>query len=73
MAKIIAAAKRHNKFFGRQIRKWGRSRVQIRKYMDQGFLFFQETSALGLMTNGAKSLLEPFGKPGYDATERMLY
>ena len=69
MAKIIAAAKRHNKFFGRP----GGGPEQIRKYMDQGFLFFQETSALGLMTNGAKSLLEPFGKPGYDATERMLY
>jgi len=28
---------------------------------------------LGLMANGAKSLLEPFGKKGYDAAERMLY
>ena len=69
MAKIIAAVKWHNKFLGRP----GGSPEQIRKYMDQGFVFFQGTSVLGLMANGAKSLLDPLGKKGYDAAERMPY
>lgn len=69
MAKIIAAAKRHNRFLGRP----GGSPEKIREHMEQGFLCFQGTSVLGLMTNGAKSPLEPFGKKGYDAAERMLY
>ena len=69
MAKIIAAAKRHNKFLGRP----GGTPEQIRGYMEQGFLFFQGTSVLGLMKNGAKSLLDPFGKKGYDPAEKMMY
>lgn len=69
MAKIIAAAKRHHKFLGRP----GGAPEKIREHMEQGFLFFQGTSVLGLMANGAKSLLEPFGEKGHDAAERMLY
>ena len=38
MAKIIAAAKRHNKFFGRP----GGGPEQIRKYMDQGSSSFKK-------------------------------
>lgn len=69
IAKIVAAAKRHNKFLGRP----GGSAEQIREYMSQGFLFFQGTSELGLMRNGARQLLEPLDKRGFDSTTRTLY
>ncbi len=69
MAKIIAAAKRHNKFLGRP----GGSPEKIREYYGTGIPLLSRNQRAGLMTNGAKSLLEPFGEKGHDAAERMRY
>jgi len=69
MEKIKAAAKRHGKFLGRP----GGSAEQVRKYVEEGFLFFQSRSDLGLMREGARQLLEPLGKKGFDPAEKPLY
>jgi 2-keto-3-deoxy-L-rhamnonate aldolase RhmA len=67
--KIIAAAKRNKKFLGRP----GGSPEEIKKWMDQGFLFFQGPSELGMMQRGARTLLDPLGKKGVDPKDRPLY
>ena len=51
--KVAAAGKKHGKFLGMPLRDPAR----LREYMDQGFLFFQATTELGLMTAGARQLL----------------
>jgi 2-keto-3-deoxy-L-rhamnonate aldolase RhmA len=67
--KIIAAAKRHKKFLGRP----AGTPEEVKRYMEQGFLFFQGPSELGLLRTGARALLEPLGKKGFDPKERPLY
>ena len=57
VAKIVAAAKRHGKFAGRP----AASAAKVQEYMEQGFLFFQTATELGLLTAGANQLLEPLG------------
>ena len=69
MATIIAAAKRHGKILGRP----GGSPAQIARYMEQGFLFFQGSSQLGLMRRAARQLLDPLGKKGIDPKTKSLY
>ncbi len=69
MEKIIAAAKRNGKFLGRP----AGSPEQTKRYIEQGFLFFQSPSELGLMRRGARQLLDPFGKKGIDPREKPLY
>jgi 2-keto-3-deoxy-L-rhamnonate aldolase RhmA len=69
MEKIIAAAKRNKKVLGRP----AGSPDEIRKYMEQGFLFFQGPSELGLMQAGARRLLDPLDKKGIDPRTRPLY
>ena len=69
MAKIIAAAKRHNKVLGRP----AGSPEQMKEYIKQGFLFFQSPSALGLMRRGARQYLDPLGKKGVDPKTKSLY
>lgn len=41
--------------------------------MEQGFLFFQGPSELSLMSAGARPLLGPLEKKGYDPATRPLY
>jgi 2-keto-3-deoxy-L-rhamnonate aldolase RhmA len=67
--RIIAAAKKHGKVLGRP----GGNFEEIKRYMDQGFLFFQGPSELGLMRSGARPLLDPLGKKGIDPKTRSLY
>ncbi len=69
VAKIIAAAKKHNKVLGRP----ASSAEQVNRYREQGFSFFQSGSVLGLMRDGARKVLEPLGKTGFDPAEKLLY
>ena len=69
VAKIIAAAKKHNKVLGRP----ASSAEQVNRYREQGFSFFQSDSVLGLMRDGARKVLEPLGKTGFDPAEQLLY
>jgi len=66
---IVSAAQRHGKFVGRP----AATPDKIREFMDQGFLFFQTGTELGLMTAGAKQLLAPFGIEGITIDRRALY
>ncbi len=62
--RIVDAAHRHGKFAGRP----ARTAEQARQYMDQGFLFFQSPTEIGLMEMGARQLLgglDSAGKPMY--------
>jgi 2-keto-3-deoxy-L-rhamnonate aldolase RhmA len=69
IGKIVAAAKRHNKYLGRP----AGSAEQVEEYMKQGFLYFQATSDLGLLRRGARQLLEPLGKKGFDPKIKTIY
>jgi 2-keto-3-deoxy-L-rhamnonate aldolase RhmA len=69
MEKIIAAAKRHGKFLGRP----AGTTEEVKKFMEEGFLFFQGPSDLGLMRGGAKPLLDPLEKKGIDPRTKSLY
>jgi 2-keto-3-deoxy-L-rhamnonate aldolase RhmA len=69
MEKIIAAAKRHKKVLGRP----AGSAEEVRRYMEQGFLFFQGPSELALLRSGARPLLAPLEKRGIDPKEKPLY
>ena len=69
VAKIIAAANRNNKVLGRP----ASSAEQVSQYREQGFTFFQSGSVLGLMREGARKILEPLGKKGFDPAEKLLY
>lgn len=69
VAKIIAAAKRHKKFLGRP----AGSPEEMQEYIQQGFLFFQSPSELGLMNRAARELLDPLGKQGIDPKTESLY
>jgi 2-keto-3-deoxy-L-rhamnonate aldolase RhmA len=67
--KIVAAAQRHHKFLGRP----AGTPEEVRRFMEQGFLFFQGPSELGLIRSGATPLLGPLGKKGIDPKDRPLY
>ncbi len=54
---IVTAAKRHGKIAGRP----AASAAKVQEYLEQGFLFFQMSTDLGLVTAGARQLLEPLG------------
>ncbi len=68
--KIIAAAKRNHKFLGRPV---GGTPEQTQAFIEQGFQFFQTPSMLGLMRTGARQILDPLGKQGYDPGTPSLY
>lgn len=53
----LAAAERHGKVAGRP----AGSAEETRRYIDEGFLFFQGPSDLALFERGAQTFLEPFG------------
>ncbi len=67
--KIIAAAKRHKKVLGRP----GGSAEDVKRFMEQGFRFFQGPSELGMMRSGARPLLDPLDKRGIDPKTKSLY
>jgi len=54
---VLDAARRHGKIAGRP----AGSPDETRRYMDQGFLFFQAPSDLALLEAGAQQFLGPYG------------
>src|ERR1035437_2287868 len=58
IARIVAAGKRNGKFLGRP----GGSPEQIKRFQDQGFLFFMAGTDTELMGAGAAPFLKPLGK-----------
>jgi 2-dehydro-3-deoxyglucarate aldolase/4-hydroxy-2-oxoheptanedioate aldolase len=65
---LLAAAQRHGKIAGRPAGSF----EQTRRYIDQGFLFFQAPSELALFEAGAQRFLDPHGiRP--DRRQRTLY
>jgi 2-keto-3-deoxy-L-rhamnonate aldolase RhmA len=69
MEKIIAAAKRNKKFLGRP----AGTVEEVKRYMQEGFLFFQGPSDVGMMRGGARPLLDPLEKKGTDLKARPPY
>ncbi len=66
---IAAAAKRHGKYLGRP----AGTPEKVREYMEQGFLFFQTGTELGLLTAGARQILEPLGVVPVPREQRAMY
>jgi 2-keto-3-deoxy-L-rhamnonate aldolase RhmA len=65
---VLAAALRHGKIAGRP----AGSTEETRRYIDQGFLFFQAPSDLALFETGAQAFLGPYGiRPA--RRQRTLY
>ena len=58
IAKIVAAARRNGKFLGRPA---GTPEL-VRRFLKQGFLFFQARTDTDFMAAGAELLLHPFGR-----------
>ncbi len=58
MAKVVAAARRHDKFPGRL----ATSAEEIKQCIEQGFLFIQASTELNLMAAGARQLLSTLGR-----------
>jgi len=69
LKKIVAAGRAHQKALGLPA---GDSE-QIKRRIDEGFLFFQTTTDLNLMARGARQLLDPLGKAAAEPTTRLLY
>jgi 2-keto-3-deoxy-L-rhamnonate aldolase RhmA len=69
MAKIVAAARKHNKFLGTVTG----NPDQIKKYIEEGFLLFQASTELGLIAAGARELLEPLGKFALESKTMAFY
>jgi len=67
-ATVLAAARKHGKAAGRP----AKSVDDTRRYIDQGFLFFQAPSELALFEAGARQFLTPHGiEP--ERRQRTLY
>lgn len=69
IAKVKAAAERHHIPLGRP----AATAEQMRRFMDEGFLFFQAPSELLVLGSGAQSILQPLGKSGFNPRTQPLY
>ena len=69
LEKIAATARKAGKFVGLPTA----DPAQIKKRLDQGFLFFQTATELGLLTSGARLLLGHFGRAPAAPTGKALY
>jgi len=69
LKKIVAAGKAHHKILGAP----ATDSAQLTKLLEQGFLFFQTATELGLMARGARQLLEPLGKAPAEPKTSALY
>jgi 2-keto-3-deoxy-L-rhamnonate aldolase RhmA len=67
VAKIAAAAQRHHKILGRP----ARSLEEIKRFQDEGFLFFMTGTDLDFMATGAAQLLAPLGRSRQAAGSAM--
>lgn len=68
IARIVTAGKKNNLAVGRP-----GGPAQIPQLLKEGFTFFQGSSELGLITSGARPLLEALGKQAPDMKSRPLY
>jgi len=57
IAKVVDAGKKHGKFLGRP----AGTAEKIGEYRAQGFQLFQTSTDIGLMTQGARTLLKSLG------------
>jgi 2-keto-3-deoxy-L-rhamnonate aldolase RhmA len=69
IAKIVGAGKRHNKFLGRP----AGTAEKVREFQKDGFQFFQCMTELGLMSLGARQLLDPLGVKARTAERKAIY
>jgi 2-keto-3-deoxy-L-rhamnonate aldolase RhmA len=69
VGRVLEAGKRHGKAVGRP----SGNPERIREFIEQGFLFFQGSTELGLMAAGARQLLDPLGKSFSEAKSGPLY
>jgi len=69
LKRIVAAGRAHQKCLGLP----AGDAEQIKRFIDQGFQFFQTTTDLNLMARGARQLLDPLGKAAAEPTLRPLY
>jgi 2-keto-3-deoxy-L-rhamnonate aldolase RhmA len=69
LKKVVAAGKANGKILGLPVK----DAEQIKKYVDQGFLWFQTATELGLMARGARQLLEPLGRAAEPLQKGLLY
>jgi 2-keto-3-deoxy-L-rhamnonate aldolase RhmA len=69
IAEIVKAAKKHNKILGAP----AGDPDLIKKYMKQGFLFFQASTDLRLMAAGAREFLQPLAKLMTETKAKPLY
>lgn len=67
--RIADAGRRHKKFLGRP----ASSAEQIVQFRRQGFQMFQCMTELGLITKGARQLLEPLGIQGLPKERKAFY
>jgi 2-keto-3-deoxy-L-rhamnonate aldolase RhmA len=68
IARVVAAAKKNGVPVGRP-----GAAAQIPELLKQGFTFFQASSELGMMSAGARPILEALGKSAPDLKSRPLY
>lgn len=69
IAKVVQAAKKHHKIAGAPV---GNPELMM-KYLEQGFLFFQASTELGLMAAGSRQFLEPVGKVITKPKSKSIY
>ncbi len=69
MLRVVTAARAHGKAAGRL----ATSTEDIRRAVDQGFLFLQAGTELNLMAAGAQQLLEPLGRWRSSLQDRPAY
>lgn len=69
IAEVVKAARKHNKVLGAPV---GDSEL-MKKYVEQGFRFFQASTDLRLMAAGARQFLDPLGKLIAKPKARSLY
>jgi 2-keto-3-deoxy-L-rhamnonate aldolase RhmA len=67
--KVLAAGKANNKVVGLPVK----DSDQIKKSVDQGFMWFQTATELGLMAKGAHQLLGPLGRAAEPLQKGLLY
>ncbi len=68
LAKVVAAAQRHNIPVGRPA-----GPGQVAQFIKEGFQFFQASSELGMMAAGARPLLGALGKTPAEPGARPMY
>ncbi len=69
VTRVVQAAKSNDIAVGRP----AASAELIKRYIDEGFLFFQAPSDMVVLASGARAILEPLGKSGFDPKQQPLY